>query len=127
MPVALAVITSETGVLVIRRADGDPPWAFPGGKTEVGEPTVVAAAREVYEETGLWVLTSAEIGRRAHPDSGKDLVYVVGRTVSGTEPAPVAGPGILDVRWVSYGEALTLMPDMHKIPSAWLAETLGAI
>jgi 8-oxo-dGTP diphosphatase len=127
MPVALAVITSQTGVLVIRRADGDPPWAFPGGRTESGESTVVAAAREVYEETGLWVLTSAEIGRRAHPDSGEDLVYVAGRTVSGTEPAPVAGPGVLDVRWVNYAEALALMPDMHRVPSMWLAETLDAI
>jgi 8-oxo-dGTP pyrophosphatase MutT (NUDIX family) len=36
--VAAAVITSRSDVLVGRRWDGNPPWVFPAGKIEPGNP-----------------------------------------------------------------------------------------
>lgn len=51
------VVIGEDGVLLIRRSK--PPkadqWSLPGGAQELGETTREAAAREVYEETGLQV------------------------------------------------------------------------
>ncbi|OLB75658.1 MAG: NUDIX hydrolase [Actinobacteria bacterium 13_2_20CM_2_71_6] len=50
---ARGVLRDEAGrVLLIRRADNGY-WAFPAGAMELGESIVEAAAREVFEETGL--------------------------------------------------------------------------
>lgn len=52
-----AVVHRGGNVLLVRRKN--PPnegrWSLPGGLVEVGESTQAAAAREVYEETGLEV------------------------------------------------------------------------
>jgi 8-oxo-dGTP diphosphatase len=124
--VVLAVVTSEAGVLVVHRETGNPRWAFPGGKIEAGETAAAAAAREVQEETGLQVDIIGEIGRREHPDTGADLVYMGSRTMPGC-PDPLAGPGVLAARWVDYVTALRLMPDMFYGAQMWLAETIGVI
>lgn len=69
--------------LLIRRAT--PPqvgsWSIPGGKTELGETSIEAAARELAEETGL----TSDSGVRFHPwaigtsdviiREGQELVY----------------------------------------------------
>jgi ADP-ribose pyrophosphatase len=52
-----ALVTADLGdgarwLLLVERADGNG-WAVPGGKIEVGETPVQAAARELGEETGL--------------------------------------------------------------------------
>ena len=50
-----AVVWRNDRMLLIRR--GTPPnqdaWSLPGGKQEVGETVAAAAAREVWEETGV--------------------------------------------------------------------------
>ena len=50
-----AVVWRDDRVLLIRR--GTPPkqgaWSLPGGKQELGETVAAAAAREVWEETGI--------------------------------------------------------------------------
>ncbi|UEX77672.1 NUDIX hydrolase [Spiribacter halobius] len=52
---AIAVVENQRHVLLVRRRN--PPdaglWGFPGGKIEFGESIHAAAARELYEETGL--------------------------------------------------------------------------
>lgn len=53
--VAIACRCAAGRFALIRR--GTPPdtgnWSLPGGKIELGEPTIAAAARELCEETGL--------------------------------------------------------------------------
>jgi 8-oxo-dGTP diphosphatase len=72
---AYAVITNESGeVLLTRRREGGE-WVLPGGSVEEGEAPWEAVAREVREETGLEIgrlrLTSVYAKRREG-----DLVFV---------------------------------------------------
>lgn len=53
LAVAVAVIADPRGVLVVRRRDQVPPWAFPGGKIEPDETPIEAAVREAAEEAGV--------------------------------------------------------------------------
>lgn len=110
--VAVAIVTSHLGVLVGKRADGTPPWTFPGGKTEPGESHAKAAVREVWEETGVEVTAGEVIGQRVHPQTGVTVVYVAAVPARGTEAHPVAGQGLAEIRWVSLAEAVDRMPGM---------------
>ncbi|MEM6821316.1 MAG: NUDIX hydrolase [Verrucomicrobiota bacterium] len=46
-------------VLMVRQVRGSKRWAFPGGKVKVGESLRMALRREVYEETGLYVVNAS--------------------------------------------------------------------
>jgi 8-oxo-dGTP diphosphatase len=48
---ASACVFSDGKVLLVKRPDGF--WAFPGGKIEKPETPHAAAARELFEETGV--------------------------------------------------------------------------
>ncbi|SFU03753.1 NUDIX hydrolase [Sedimentitalea nanhaiensis] len=52
---AIAIVATKNHVLLARRAN--PPdaglWGFPGGHVELGETALDAAARELFEETGV--------------------------------------------------------------------------
>lgn len=111
--VAVAVVTSPLGVLAVRRADGRPPWAFPGGQIEPGEIPSRAAVRETREETGLSVQATTVLGRRVHPMTGSDITYVAAEPVSAA--ALTVGPGdeVAEVRWLTLAEATALMPGMY--------------
>ncbi|HRJ43957.1 MAG TPA: NUDIX hydrolase N-terminal domain-containing protein, partial [Caldilineaceae bacterium] len=56
-----ALFNDADRLLLIRRADNGL-WALPGGACDVGEPPVVGAAREVWEETGYVAQVSDFIG-----------------------------------------------------------------
>lgn len=110
--VALAIITSEDGVLVAKRKDGIPPWTFLGGEIRESESSGDALKRRVQAEAGLTVTDIHFIGRRIHPKTSRVMVYAHVAVEPG-EPQ-LGDPEDLDeVRWVSIDETRELMPDMY--------------
>jgi 8-oxo-dGTP diphosphatase len=106
--VVVTVVTGPAGVLVIRRQDGVPPWAFPGGKVEPGETPPDAARREVLEETGVHAAITAELGRRVHPLTGAEMIYFAGDATS--EVATCTDAAIAEVRWTPVDALGNLVP-----------------
>ena len=110
MRAAGAVVTRKGGdVLLVHRPKYDD-WSFPKGKLDPGEHTVIAAVREVAEETGLDVrLGPALSPQRYRMSNGrwKSVDYwtarVVGKDdVSGYRP----NAEIDDVEWVPWKDAV---------------------
>jgi 8-oxo-dGTP diphosphatase len=110
--VALAVVAAPAGVLAGRRRHGVPLWVFPGGKLEPGESLAQAAARECREETGLHVRVEQQIGRRTHPVTGREVVYLA---CTLTTAAALRGPHcdeLAELRWLDPAQVDQLMPDL---------------
>jgi 8-oxo-dGTP pyrophosphatase MutT (NUDIX family) len=124
-PVVAAILTSRHGVLVTRRRDGKPPWAFVGGEVDQGESAADAGIREVKEETGITALAGHEIGRRIHPVTGRLMIYMAARP-SGSTEAHIGDPDELaEVRWVGLAEITDLMPDLFPPVQQYLERTLA--
>jgi ADP-ribose pyrophosphatase YjhB (NUDIX family) len=91
LPVAVALVPVDEGLIVIRR--GIEPHtgmlALPGGYINLGESWQQAAAREVYEETGIAVSTDEikEFGVRS-ADDGTLLIFGLAETRSSSMVPP---------------------------------------
>lgn len=119
--VALAIITSDRGVLVAKRKDGIPPWTFLGGDIEPGESSGDAMRRRVQAEAGLPVTSVHFIGRRIHPKTSRVMVY--GHVEVGEGEPRLGDPeDLAEVRWASIDETRTLMPDMFSAVRQYLDE-----
>jgi 8-oxo-dGTP diphosphatase len=119
--VALAIITSDRGVLVAKRRDGIPPWTFLGGEIGTGESSGDALRRRVGAEAGLTVTGIHFIGRRIHPKTSRVMVY--GHvTVDPGEPQLGDPDDLSEVRWASIDETRELMPDMYGPVRQYLDE-----
>lgn len=67
VPAVSAIVTDESGqVLLQRRADNDL-WSVPGGTVEAGESVLDALRREVLEETGLEIEPGRLVGVYSDP------------------------------------------------------------
>jgi 8-oxo-dGTP diphosphatase len=108
--VALAVATCELGVLFVRRSDGRPPVALPGGKRGVDESAAAAALREVREETGLLVVVDTEIGQRVHPVTGQHIPYLAARPVDAEAEVVPASREVRAVYWADLNGRLPSFP-----------------
>lgn len=119
--VALAIITSERGVLIAKRVDGIPPWTFLGGEVQPGETGEEALRRRVQAEAGLTVTSVRFIGRRLHPKTSRVMVYGHIEVEAGK---PVLGDpdDLEEVRWASIDETRELMPDMYGPVRQYLDE-----
>jgi 8-oxo-dGTP diphosphatase len=62
---------------------------------------------------------SSEIGRRRHPSTGADVVYLAARPVTKVEVFPSLE--LMELRWVSLVEALELLPSMFGPVRDYLA------
>lgn len=122
---ALAVVLRGDQVLLVQRAN--PPdaglWGFPGGKIEPGETLLEAAARELFEETGVTALPRRAFDALDTYDYAEDgalrrhfvLVAVLCDWQSGE---PVAGDDARDAGWVALRDmetALALSKDVAAL------------
>jgi 8-oxo-dGTP diphosphatase len=119
--VALAIITSDQGVLVARRKDGIPPWTFLGGEILPGETSGDALRRKVADEAGLSVTAVRFIGRRIHPKTSRVMVYGHVEVEPG-EPHLGDPDDLAEVRWASIDETRELMPDIYGPVRQYLDE-----
>ncbi|SDE49969.1 ADP-ribose pyrophosphatase YjhB, NUDIX family [Kordiimonas lacus] len=110
-----AVVMNGNNVLLIKR--GKPPkeneWSLPGGAQLLGETAFEAAAREVFEETGLTIqptclLDVVDYIDRA-PDGSLEFHYtLIDYLALTTDRHPVAGTDAVDARFFPLEEALAL-------------------
>ena len=119
--VVAAVIASSLGVLAVRRADGLPPWAFPGGEIEPGEarcrPPSARCGRRLATRSGRTAFSEAVCILLPAATSSMWLPSWVVHT-----DAAVAAPGeVVEARWLTSAEAARLMPDMHEPVRTYLA------
>jgi|SRR5690606_23188364 len=125
-PVVAAIVTSDRGVLIARRNDGEPPWTFIAGEIGPGESPADAAVREVKEETGLRVRAAErEIGRRVHPRTGRTMIYLACYPIGKADPFVGDPVELAEVRWVSLDEADRLLSGMFGPVRSHLTHELG--
>jgi 8-oxo-dGTP pyrophosphatase MutT (NUDIX family) len=125
-PVVAAIVTSELGVLAGRRNDETPPWTFIAGQLQPGESPGDTTAREVKEETGLEVIPGRVIGRRVHPETGRNMVYLAARPADPQQLEIHVGDEdeLAEVRWLTLAEAEQLLPGMFAPVHAYLSRAL---
>jgi len=121
--IVAVIVTASEGVLAVRRADGNPPWTFPGGQIEPGETPAVAGRREVKEETGLDIVAGRILGKRIHPQTNRQVIYLAARPARHAEARSVFvgdDADVEEVRWLSRMEADDLMPGTYDAVRAYL-------
>lgn len=111
---ALAVVVREGSALLVQRskAPDEGLWGYPGGHVEAGETVAEAAARELFEETGVRAEPGPVLGTmdaiRRDPDGTLSshffLVAVACRYIAGE---PQADDDAADARWVTVEDVLS--------------------
>ena len=127
-PIVCAIVTSDRGVLISRRNDGDPPWGFIAGEQDVVRDDLPenTAVRETKEEARLEVEAGAVIGELPrHPRTGRHVIYVAATPIHGTDVSNGDPAELAEVKWARLSEALELLPDMFPRVRDYLERTLG--
>jgi 8-oxo-dGTP diphosphatase len=110
-------------VLLIRRR-GPPAsgrLALPGGFVELDEDLPAAAARELFEETGVAGVDLIQVGAFGRPDRdprGRNISIAFAALVEGAGPMVRAGDDAANALWVPLAEALDLPSDHGEILAA---------
>lgn len=109
--ISAAVIVHNGQVLLVRRTvpEGELVWQFPAGKVDAGELPQRTASREALEEAGVVVEPVSTIGERVHPVTGRHVVYVACRWLSG-KPQPASPQEASAAEWVPLTELTTRVP-----------------
>ncbi|PKB77043.1 MAG: DNA mismatch repair protein MutT [SAR202 cluster bacterium MP-SAtl-SRR3965592-G1] len=115
----ICIVPRDSRVLMIRRATdlGYGLWGLPGGYVDRGEVVERAAAREVWEETGLEVETGELIG--LFSESGNPVMVAVyaARETGGTLEA---GSEALEVGFFDIGDLPELaFPRDREVLAKW--------
>lgn len=102
--------------LVIKHKNGGH-WDFPKGHLEEGESNITAAKREIYEETGLKVDLMPDFSRRVQyspkANSNKTVTFFLAKALS--DDIKVQVEEVLEIKWVSYKEAISLLTYMSAM------------
>jgi ADP-ribose pyrophosphatase YjhB (NUDIX family) len=126
---AIAVVLQDDHILLAKRKNEPDAglWGFPGGHVDLGETALDAAARELFEETGVVAnpdryLTNLDIivrnddGTIAHHFL---LAAVLCRYVSGT---PRAYDDVSDAQWFSVDAVAALSTSANVVEVIALAQ-----
>lgn len=124
-PLALAIVTNGTGVLVVKRRDAVPPWSFPATAVREGESLSDCVTRNVPRETGIEVTPKELLGKRFHPRTGWAMHYVSASPTSEQAPQVLDTEDLVDVRYMPLDEVLQVMPDMMPAVKMHLLAVLG--
>jgi 8-oxo-dGTP diphosphatase len=122
-PVVSVIVTSREGVLAVRRREKSLYWTFPSGEIGPGETPAEAGVRETMEETGLDIVPGGILGRRVHPQTGRQVVYLAARPAKHADMQSIAigeDQELDDVCWVSRASIDEQMPDAHHPVLAYL-------
>ena len=92
-----------------RLREGTLSWQFPAGEIESGETVEAAASREIREEVGLRVAPTEVIGERVHPSTGRHMVYLACRVVSGS-PYLADPEELAELAWCRLDQLSDLIP-----------------
>ena len=127
LPVAvLAVPVEDLGVLMVRRVDHPAGLALPSGYIELGERWQDAAARELAEETGIWVDATAirEFRVRSGAD-GTLLIFATAPAITRAEVAAfVPSAEVSDLVVVSGPRDDVVFPlDAEVVATLWPCRT----
>lgn len=124
---ALAVTIRDQNVLLVRRKN--PPdaglWGFPGGHIEAGETGLMAAVRELAEETGVIATPRCYIDNidviERSPDGDIRFQYLLAAVLCDyLSGEPVAGDDALDAKWWAFEDVFA----METLLSARVTELL---
>ena len=122
--VAVICIVPRNGkVLMIRRSTdlGYGLWGLPGGYVDRGEVVEVAAAREVWEETGLEVAVGGLLGLFSESGNPVIVAAYIGRETGGTL---AAGPEALEVEFFDVDKLPELaFPRDREVLVRWVGDT----
>lgn len=108
---AIAIVLQDEEVLLVRRKNEPDAglWGFPGGHVELGETTLAAASRELYEETGIIAepikyLTNVDVIK--HDVHGDILFHFLLAAVECTYVSgiPQAADDAAEARWFAIND-----------------------
>jgi bis(5'-nucleosidyl)-tetraphosphatase len=131
----------SAGVIIVRRFDDEwrylvlrvySYWDFPKGEVEPGEEPLVAATREVGEETTLKDLRfrwGDEFRETPPYRRGKVARYYLAESLSGDVVLPISEelgrPEHHEFRWLDYGRTRALLAERVKPILDWAQDRLG--
>jgi 8-oxo-dGTP diphosphatase len=102
------VVTRDGKVLLVHRPRYDD-WTLPKGKLDPGESFEEAAVREVEEETGLRCLLREELPSTHYEVNGRPKIVRYWHMEPEEEAAFVPNDETDELRWLTPGEALSLL------------------
>ncbi|MFE3825235.1 NUDIX domain-containing protein [Streptomyces sp. NPDC059092] len=127
------VLIAARRVLLIERgwAPFEGYWALPGGHVDAGETSLTAAARELAEETGITVPTTALRQVATFDTPGRDprgryVTVAYAATLPETVP-PMAGDDATAARWWPLDALPNLAFDHADILNAAVTSTIETI
>ena len=89
-------------------------WSFPKGKVDRGEHVVRAAAREVWEETGVWPILGRRLPTVRYTSHGRPK-RVDYWAATGDDSLFVSGDEVDRVDWLPVGEAKECLTYEHDL------------
>jgi 8-oxo-dGTP pyrophosphatase MutT (NUDIX family) len=107
------VVGGEVQVCLVHRPRYDD-WSLPKGKLEPDEHPLVAAVREVAEETGWYAVPQVRLPPVRYRSAGVPKVVDYWSMLADPDPVCAGGPAEVDlVRWVALPDAVGLVSYPH--------------